>query len=116
MTPEASTTADIIAEALAAHDGHGDKEYDDFYACACGEWDTDIVSYDERKAAHVAHQASAVDARLVQAGHTMVPTSEREDLLDRLRSIVDNFVSGDVVDELRELIAAAAPATTKEKP
>lgn len=78
MTPDASTPTDIIAEALAAHDGHGDNAYDDFYACACGEWDTDIVSYDERKAAHVAHQASAVDARLVQAGHAIVPSGSAE--------------------------------------
>lgn len=143
------TATDIIAEALAAHDGHCENVYDDFYACACGEWDTDIVAYDERKAAHVAHQASAVTARLVQAGHTIVTNDLLRELVGPSRE-VDNCPSCDETvawersdydlrdnDDDRyswraycetcnldlEMIpypnpplAAAASATTKEKP
>ncbi|WP_037162601.1 hypothetical protein [Rhodococcoides fascians] len=52
--------------------------------------------------------AEVLAERLSDAGYSIVPTVERDDLLDSLRSIVDNFVSGDVVDELRDLLAAAA--------
>ena len=54
----------VLAEALAKHDGQDENGnvYDDFYDCSCGDWHSDIRSYDERKAAHLVHVASVIAA------------------------------------------------------
>lgn len=84
----------VLAEALAKHDGQDENGnvYDDFYDCSCGDWHSDIRSYDERKAAHLVHVASVVaalpDIAIVQIppltdGDTLMPP---ETLMQRIKS------------------------------
>lgn len=70
----------VLAEALAKHDGQDENGnvYDDFYDCSCGDWHSDIRSYDERKAAHLVHVASVI-AALPDIAIVPIPTEQMTD-------------------------------------